>query len=57
VKVADGPAHSIQIRGWKTGDQVAADDFGFQNATAAKKIDAKDIPDELPKQFMVGGAK
>jgi hypothetical protein len=57
VKVADGPAYSIQIRDWKTGDKVAPDDFGFQNTTKAKKIDPKDIPDELPKQFMIGDAK
>ena len=57
VQVADGPEYSIQIRDWKTGDKVAPDDFGFQNTSKAKKIDPKDIPDELPKQFMIGGAK
>jgi len=59
VKVADGPQYSIQIRDWKTGDKVAADDFGFKNSTTAKKIDPKDIPemDELPKHFKIGGAK
>ena len=51
--VADGPQYSIQIRDWKTGNEVAADDFGFKNATNAKKIDLKDLPDidELPKHF------
>ena len=59
VKVADGPQYSIQIRDWKTGDKVAADDFGFKNTIEAKKIDPKDIPemDELPKHFKIGGAK
>ena len=59
VKVADGPSYSIQIRDWKTGDKVAADDFGFPNTTKAKKIDPKDIPemDELPKHFKMGDAK
>ena len=59
VKIADGPQYSIQIRDFKTGDKVAADDFAFPNTTKAKKIDPKDIPemDELPKHFMVGGAK
>ena len=58
VKIADGPQYSIQIRDWKTGDKVAADDFGFPNTTKAKKIDPKDIPemDELPKHFK-GGEK
>jgi hypothetical protein len=59
VKIADGPQYSIQIRDFKTGDKVAADDFAFQNTTNAKKIDPKDIPemDELPKHFKVGGEK
>jgi hypothetical protein len=59
VKVADGPSYSIQMRDVKTGDQVAADDFAFKNATTAKKIDPKDIPemDELPKHFKMGAAK
>jgi hypothetical protein len=57
VQVADGPEYSIQLRDWKTGDNVAADDFGFQNTSEAKKIDPKDIPDELPEQFKIGGAK
>lgn len=59
VKIADGPQYSIQIRDWKTGDKVAADDFGFKNTIEAKKIDPKDIPemDELPKHFKIGGAK
>ncbi len=59
VKVPDGPSYSIQIRDWKTGDQVAADEFAFANKTNAKKIDPKDIPemDELPKHFAMGGTK
>jgi hypothetical protein len=59
VKVPDGPSYSIQIRDWKTGDKVAADDYGFKNATTAKKIDPKDIPemDELPKHFKNGDVK
>ena len=57
--IADGPQYSIQIRDWKTGDEVAADDFSFKNPTKAKKIDLKDIPemDELPKNFTIGGVK
>lgn len=57
VKIADAPEYSIQIRDFKTGDQVAADDFGFKNTSSAKKIDPKEIPDELPEQFMIGGVK
>ena len=59
MQVPDGPQYSIQIRDWKTGDKVAADDFGFANASKAKKIDLKDIPemDELPAHFKIGDAK
>lgn len=57
--IDDGPQYSILVREWKTGDEVAADDFKFKNSTKAKKIDLKDIPElnELPKHFMTGGAK
>ena len=48
-----GPQYSIQVSDWKTGDEVAADDFSFKNSTMAKKIDRKDIPemDDLPDAF------
>lgn len=54
--VATGPQYSIQIRDWKTGDEVTLDDFGFENTTNARKIDLKDLPDadELPKHFVIG---
>ncbi len=56
--VADGPQYSVQIRDWKTGNQVAPDDFSFKNATSAKKLELKDLDtDELPKIFAVGGSK
>ena len=56
--VANGPQYSIQIRDWKTGNEVASDDFSFKNATNAKKMDLKDIDtDELPKTFAPGGSK
>jgi hypothetical protein len=57
--IADGPQYSIQVRDWKTGDEVAADDFSFKNTAKAQKIDLKDIPEmnDLPKNFKPGGAK
>ena len=57
--VDQGPQYSIQIRDWKAGSEVAADDFGFKNATSAKKIDLKELTDidELPSQFGKGGAQ
>ena len=53
------PQYSIQIRDWKTGDDVASGDFSFQNATDAKKVDLKDIQGmtDLPKNFRKGGAQ
>jgi hypothetical protein len=56
-KIADGPQYSIQIRDWKTGDEVASDDFGFDNSTNAEKIDLKDLQDkmsDLPQHFVRG---
>jgi len=54
-----GPQYSFQVRDWKTGDEVVADDFSFKNATMAKKVDLKDIVEmaELPKHFVMGGAQ
>ena len=58
-KVAQAPQYSVTIRDWKTGNEVGAGDFSFTNATGAKKIDLKDLPnlDELPNIFAVGGKK
>jgi hypothetical protein len=54
--MAQGPQYSIQIRDWKTGDEVASDDFGFKNPTKAKKVDLKDLQgtSELPAHFKRG---
>jgi hypothetical protein len=56
--VAQGPEYTIQVRDWKTGDEVAADDFRFKNTTNAEKIDVKDLQEKLsdfPKNFVFGG--
>ena len=56
--VADGPQYSVEIRNWKTGNEVAKDDFAFQNSTNAEKIDLKDLQDnmsEFPSNFAMGG--
>jgi hypothetical protein len=57
--VDQGPQYSVQVRDWKSGSEVAADDFSFANPTNAKKVDPKDLGDndELPKQFTPGGIK
>jgi hypothetical protein len=51
--VDQGPQYSVQVRDWKTGSEVATDNFAFVNTTNAKKIDAVDLGDvdELPSQF------
>ena len=58
-QVDQAPQYSIQIRDWKSGNDVAADDFAFNNATGAKKADIADLKDidELPAHFAVGGGQ
>ncbi len=50
------PQYTIQIRDWKTGDEVAATDFSFKNTTNAKKADLKNLKGtgDLPEHFMTG---
>jgi len=57
--VAGAPQYSVQVRDWKTGNEVASDDFSFKNTTNAKKADLKDVgdTDELPTLFTKGGSK
>jgi hypothetical protein len=51
--VDQGPQYSVQVRDWKTGSEVAADDFVFKAPAGAKKVDPKQLVDidELPKLF------
>jgi len=53
------PEYTLDVRDWKTGDQVAADDFSFKAPADAKKVELKDIADidELPNRFAPGGTK
>jgi hypothetical protein len=57
--VDQGPQYSIQISDWKTGSDVAADDFAFKAPDGAKQIDAKELVDfdELPSHLAIGGAQ
>ncbi|WP_419695544.1 DUF2092 domain-containing protein [Mesorhizobium muleiense] len=57
--VDQGPQYSVQISGWKTGADVAADDFAFKAPDGAKQIDLKELVDidELPTQFAPKGAQ
>ena len=59
-KFMDGsPQYSIQVRDWKTGDEVAATDFTFTPPADAKKVDLKNLEgaDELPEHFQLGEAQ
>ncbi|MCP4308562.1 MAG: DUF2092 domain-containing protein [bacterium] len=51
------PEYTIQIRDWKTGDEVAPDDFAFVNSTDATAIEPADLSAEMsefPANFMMG---
>jgi len=57
-QVDQHPQYTIQVRNWRTGDEVAADDFAFKNPTNAEKIELKTLQEmmsDLPKHFIVGG--
>ena len=53
------PQYTIQIRDWKTGSEVPATDFRFNNPTKANKVELKDLKgtDALPNHFKKGDAK
>ena len=58
--VTDGPQYAVEFTNWKTGDEAVKDDFTFNNATKAEKIDLKDLQDktsELPSNFAMGDRK
>ena len=59
--VAGEPEFRIQIRNWKTGKNVAADDFSFTPPAGTARVDFAQYKklrntDEVPSNFM-GGAK
>jgi len=48
------PSYTIDVRSWKTGSEVASDDFAFKAPAGAKQVKKlADIPDidELPDNF------
>ena len=59
-RVTGGPAYGVEFRNWKTGVDVAADDFMFKNTIGAEKIEVKELQDkmgDLPPNFSIGGGK
>lgn len=53
------PQYTLDIRDWKTGSEVTADDFTFKNPTNANKVEMGKLMDidELPTQFIPQGGK
>ena len=53
------PQYTIQIRDWKTGSDVASDNFVFENSTNATKVDVEDLEgmSPLPDHFEGGDVK
>ena len=58
-QVDQAPQYSIQVRDWKTGSEVVADNFGFTNTNNAGKVEAINLGDvdELPSHFTRGTAQ
>ena len=59
TKVAGGPQYTIDVRGWKTGSEVALDRFSLHLPAGAKKVNPGDLPDfdELPGIFATKNGK
>jgi hypothetical protein len=57
--VDQAPQYSVQVRDWKAGSDVAADDFGFMNGANAAKVEPSELTDvdELPTLFAMGDTK
>jgi hypothetical protein len=57
TKIAGIPEYRVAIRNWKTGSDVASDDFSFKAPADATKIDLTKLAnsDELPDMYAVAG--
>jgi hypothetical protein len=57
--ISGGPQYIVQLRDWKTGDEVAAMDFRFNNPTKAEKVELEEFEGtgDLPNHFMKGDSK
>src|SRR5262252_9052140 len=58
-KVTGWPQYSIDIRTWKTGAEVASDDFKLDIPAGAKQLTAGQVAElnEIPAHFSAKGAK
>ncbi len=59
TSIEGGPQYSIQVSNWKSGDEVAATDYQFKNATNATQVDLKNLKGtgDLPDHFITGEAQ
>lgn len=58
-KVDMAPQYTLNITDWKTGDEVAADDFSFKAPDGATKLDPNELKDmtglsDMPPNFSIG---
>ena len=53
------PQYSVEIKGWKSGAEVAAEDFKFSNPSNSKKVELNQMDeiDEVPNTLAMEGAK
>ncbi len=59
TQVDMAPQYTLNIRHWKTGDEVAADDFSFKAPEGAKKLDPEELKtvkalSDMPSNFSIG---
>jgi hypothetical protein len=56
TKVKNCPQYTIDVRNWKTGSEVATDDFSFKAPADAKMLKPSQLPniDELPRELVKG---
>ena len=57
-EVPGGPEYSVQVRDWKTGNDVATADFTIKNSSNANKVEIADVREQLsdlPANFTIGG--
>jgi hypothetical protein len=56
TKVKGWPQYTVDVRNWKTGSEVATDDFSFKAPADAKMLKPDQLPDldELPRELVKG---
>jgi hypothetical protein len=54
-KMAGAPQYTVDVRSWKAGAEVVADNFSAQIPAGARKLNPSDVPDfdELPGHFAI----